>query len=224
MRSTGETTIAMVVFDIGGVMIRLAGGWEGACQRAGLPLHQSALGEVVSSQVALLEEQTNIGAISPRVFFQKLCTITDHVYSIAEMTAIYQAVICEEMSGIYEIVQALKSQGILTACLSNTCEMHWCDLSNPAHYPAINSLDYLHASHLFGVAKPDPQIYHCFERATGVIPAQILFFDDREENVSAAIQCGWHARRITGLLPPVEQIVSTLIEFDIELIEYSSSH
>ncbi len=44
-----------------------------------------------------------------------------------------------------------------------------------------------------GLAKPDPQIYHLTVRRLGVEPEEILFIDDRLENIEAAREAGFHA-------------------------------
>ncbi|MCI6574459.1 MAG: HAD family phosphatase [Actinomycetaceae bacterium] len=44
-----------------------------------------------------------------------------------------------------------------------------------------------------GMAKPDPHIYAYTAEMMRAAPEQILFFDDRQENVSAARQSGLHA-------------------------------
>ena len=74
-------------------------------------------------------------------------------------------------------------------------------------------LDYRHASHLFKYAKPDPQIYRCFENETGFHAEEILFFDDRIENIISARECGWQTVNINSSRNPVEQISTTLHEY-----------
>ncbi len=133
------------------------------------------------------------------------------MYTPEEIIAIYLAIIQEELPGIHELVTGLQAAGYRTACLSNTCELHWPVLTDPAIYPAIARLDARHASHLFGVRKPDHAIYRRFEAATGMAPAEILFFDDLPENVQGALECGWHAVHIHRDRPAVEQMREALV-------------
>jgi putative hydrolase of the HAD superfamily len=44
-----------------------------------------------------------------------------------------------------------------------------------------------------GLAKPDPRIYAAADEACGGDPAEVVFFDDRVENVVAARAHGWDA-------------------------------
>ena len=80
-----------------------------------------------------------------------------------------------------------------------------------ARVPAIHA----HASHLLGVAKPDPRIFTAFGNATGFPPSSILFFDDRKENVLGAGRAGWHARQIDHAGDTASQLLRHLGSFGI---------
>jgi putative hydrolase of the HAD superfamily len=49
-----------------------------------------------------------------------------------------------------------------------------------------------------GVAKPDPRAYEICAARLGVPPGEVLFFDDKEENVRAARQAGMKAEVFTS--------------------------
>jgi FMN phosphatase YigB (HAD superfamily) len=55
-----------------------------------------------------------------------------------------------------------------------------------------------HPSHVIGFHKPD---LRAFEAASRQIAAgtTCYFFDDRTENVNAALQFGWRAQRVRGV-------------------------
>ncbi|BCW44747.1 haloacid dehalogenase [Arthrobacter sp. StoSoilB5] len=44
-----------------------------------------------------------------------------------------------------------------------------------------------------GMAKPDPEIYVAVTEGMQIAPSQVVFFDDRQVNVDAAIEAGWDA-------------------------------
>ncbi|HIG81643.1 MAG TPA: HAD family phosphatase [Verrucomicrobiales bacterium] len=48
-------------------------------------------------------------------------------------------------------------------------------------------------SHEVRALKPNPKIYEVFEQTTGCQGNEILYLDDRPENVAAAATRGWHA-------------------------------
>lgn len=51
-----------------------------------------------------------------------------------------------------------------------------------------------------GVVKPDPAIYAITRGRIGLDPAEVIFLDDRPENVNAARAAGFQAERFTGEL------------------------
>ena len=212
-----HSSLQLIVFDLGNVVFNLAGSWERACAFAGVPYRPFTLTPEEHARLQELEVLVESGTISMNEHRERLGELLQGLYNPAELAAMYQAIIQEEFAGIYETVIGLKTAGYRTACLSNTCAAHWTDMTNPALYPAIGALDFQHASHLLGVVKPDPRIYRRFETATGYGPAQILFFDDRQENVVGAQACGWKAVRIDPAQPPVAQIHRGLAAHGIHL-------
>jgi len=203
-------SIRAVVFDIGGVMIRLAYGWQNACAASGIAYRPFDDTPAYRATLETLELDYGRGRITPDDYFACLHELMRGLYTLDELQAIHGAVIQEEFPEIETIVRALQSAGLFTACLSNTCASHWTALTNPASYPAINRLDARHASHLFGLMKPDPAIFRRFEAETGFPPAQILFFDDSPANTAAARDCGWNAVLITTPANPLPQIRQAL--------------
>jgi HAD superfamily hydrolase (TIGR01509 family) len=212
-----QSTISLVVFDLGGVMIRLAGGWQGACSEAGVPERAAVRPwpEVHKDWLAL-DAELGAGRMSDDAFFSAFQQAHGGIYTIPELQAAFQAIIQEEFPGIYETVAALKAAGFRTACLSNTSALHWVDLDNPAKYPAIGLLDVRHASHLLGCMKPDAAIYRKFEVEMGAHPEEILFFDDYLVNVEGARARGWASERIVEEIPVVEQIRKYLDAYGIQ--------
>lgn len=59
------------------------------------------------------------------------------------------------------------------------------------------AFDDIYCSGLLGVAKPDPLFYNAVTQKTGVLPEQILFFDDSGTNIEAARRLGWEAYAFT---------------------------
>ncbi|MFO6449191.1 HAD-IA family hydrolase [Corynebacterium amycolatum] len=94
-----------------------------------------------------------------------------------------------------ELVQWLASLDVPLALLSNAPEsmVKAVRASQWSHYfkAAVFSSE-------VGVAKPDPEIYRIAHAKVteriGEIPAEdIIFFDDREKNICAAVDAGWDA-------------------------------
>jgi FMN phosphatase YigB (HAD superfamily) len=199
----------IVVFDLGNVMIEILD-WPASCAAAGVPWRPFPITEEVLGRIRALEGAYECGAIDDHALCAGWSAAVEGVYSPAGVRAAFLAMLGPELPGIADLVARLKAAGIRTACLSNTSGLHWPILTDPAIYPSIAALDAQHASHLFGLRKPDMEIYRAFETATGAHPDGILFFDDRPENVTAAQARGWTAVHIDPARPSVAQIEAAL--------------
>lgn len=62
----------------------------------------------------------------------------------------------------------------------------------------LDKFDFRFFSFNLGVQKPDKRIYEIVETVSGYSGDEILFFDDREENIEAAKSMGWNAVLATG--------------------------
>lgn len=202
--------IRAVVFDIGGVMIRLAAGWENACRAGGVEYRPFAETPAYRERLDMLERKFGCGQITSADYYSRLFELVDGRYPLTDLRMLHMSVIQQEFPGIYEVVRGLREAGYFTACLSNTCAAHWDALDDPAQYPAIGLLNARFASQLMGLMKPDPAIFRRFEEATGFHPQEILYFDDMPANVAAAQQCGWQAVLITQTEDAVPEIQAAL--------------
>jgi len=201
-----NSIVKIVVFDIGGVMIDLARGWAAACEFADIDFRPFDITPDIQQKIAQLIIEAESNMITTREFMKRLSTLQGDLYTVEELECINYCIIREEFPGVLEFVQELKSNGLRTACLSNTNALHWPVLTDPSVYPAISALDVRYASHLLGVCKPDLQIFRLFEHQEQLEPKDILFYDDRADNVEAAVAAGWHTVQIMPDTPSVEQM------------------
>lgn len=86
---------------------------------------------------------------------------------------------------------ALQANGIVTAILSNLGDAMEAGLRERCAW--LSGFAHLTFSHRLGTAKPDPAIYKHAAEGMALDPAEILFVDDREENIAAAQAFGMHA-------------------------------
>jgi len=66
------------------------------------------------------------------------------------------------------------------------------------HYPFLHQFDRDFISGHMGMIKPAPEIYAALEDASGVDPAQLIFTDDRADNIAAAAARGWRTHLFEG--------------------------
>ncbi len=202
-------TIQLIIFDLGGVLIRLCDGWDHACELAGVTPTKS-LTDDVKDEVIKLVHLEEVGALSKDEFFERSAP---HLgLTPEEAKAMSDAWLCGAYPGIDDLIDTLHTAGFQTACLSNTNANHWQAMTTPDH-PNNLPLEKLHhrfASHLVRDRKPNLSIYQHVEQATGQPPEAILFFDDAPENIEAAKARGWHAMQVTDQNDPASQMTSHL--------------
>ncbi len=193
----------IVVFDLGGVLVRIVRSWTEAHAAAGLPPHSICEAEAFDRARRELAQAHQVGAITPSEYYAGIARVSRGAYTAEHAEAILTAWQSEEYPGVDAVVTAIEDAGAETGALSNTNAAHWAvlrpDVSGAAsapRFPTVARLRHAHASHLLRLAKPDPAIYGAFEGATGFAASDILFFDDLEENVAAAQARGWRAEVI----------------------------
>lgn len=191
---------AMVVFDWGGVILRICRGFEEGCGRAGLDLREDALTPERIATRRAIAQQYQRGEIDCQTWAQRVSDATGGAYSAAEVELLHDAWLIEEYPGVAAVITDLHDAGIATGLLSNTNARHWSrhlpTETAGADFPTIGLIQHRHASHLLGHAKPDEAIYRAFERETGCASGDLLFFDDLPENIERAHACGWRAHQI----------------------------
>jgi putative hydrolase of the HAD superfamily len=72
--------------------------------------------------------------------------------------------------------------------------------------PALAIFDHLSFSAELGVVKPDPAAFRAVLEMLDLAPGEVLFIDDRPENVAAAIETGMRAVRFSS----AERLADTL--------------
>ncbi len=204
-----NTSIQLVVFDLGGVMVRLAGRWKVACAHASVPcpavLDDPATLDAIRDQV----DPSERGHIDNREFIRRVAEIVGLTEEQTDRVGV--AWLVGPYPGIEDLVDQLAGNGLQLGCLSNTNDRHWALMNgegNAASLP-MHRLHHRFASHLIGRRKPEPGIYEHVEQQTGIDPACIVFFDDNAPNVEAAQQRGWQAFTIDPERP-VEQMTEHL--------------
>ncbi len=103
----------------------------------------------------------------------------------------------EPIEEMVAVVDAVRSSGVPLGILSNTCHAHWQWLARQRYAALLGPFDSVILSYEHGVMKPHPSLYRVAGEWAGVAPEAILFFDDRAENVAAAVVSGWQAHLFT---------------------------
>ena len=94
------------------------------------------------------------------------------------------------------LLRALRRRGWPVYALSNLgIDTHRIACEN---YPFLEEFDRPYISGHMGVTKPDPEIFRMVEEDSGTPPAEMLFIDDRADNIAAAAARGWQTHLFDG--------------------------
>ncbi|SFO93114.1 HAD family hydrolase [Tranquillimonas alkanivorans] len=105
-----------------------------------------------------------------------------------------------------ELLRALRSKGLPVYCLSNFGIGSFAFAET--QYPFLAEFDRRYISGHMGVIKPHPEIYRMVEEDCGVTPANLLFTDDRPDNIRAAADRGWQTHLFEGPQGWAERLVA----------------
>lgn len=100
------------------------------------------------------------------------------------------------IDGSWEVLRELKSKNVPVLALSNFGVQSY-ELAQSV-YPALREFDEEYISGRLKVIKPDTKIYEILENESGYSGAELVFFDDRTDNIEAANARGWHGRVFTS--------------------------
>lgn len=77
----------------------------------------------------------------------------------------------------------------------------------------LSKYDYVFLSFELGLKKPNKDIFEYVQEHVPFKPDEILFIDDREDNVNTAKEIGWNAYQVTGLeLDKIKEVCKSFIE------------
>jgi putative hydrolase of the HAD superfamily len=193
-----------VVFDLGGVLVRICRSWDEACVRAGVGVRPGW--ETVQARGARkdLSGAYHDGSMETEEFCARVAATVPGLYTPEEVRRVHDAWLIEEYAGVRALIDELHGRGVTTGILSNTNAAHWermhraGDPGREATFGVVSRVHHPHASHLLRCSKPDVACYRAFESRAGVRPgaARVVFFDDLEENVAAAVAAGWEGVRV----------------------------
>ncbi len=177
---------AIVVFDLGKVLLDFD--YSIATRRIAAQATKPAVEvhEFLSQSPLLYRYET--GPMTRQEFFEEVRQFSGYRGSLAEFGAFF-ADIFSEMPPMIALHAELRRRGIPTFIFSNTNDLAIEHIRR--NFSFFANFDGYILSYEVGSMKPDARIYEALEAMTGKRGAEILYLDDRPENVDAGAARGW---------------------------------
>jgi glucose-1-phosphatase len=128
------------------------------------------------------------GEVTTQQFYEEVCAATGFDGSFAEFADFF-ADIFVPIEPMVELHAALRRQGMPTYIFSNTNDLAISHIRRA--FPFYSNFDGYILSYEHGVMKPDARLYEVVERQSSRRGSEILYLDDRPENVAAGAARGW---------------------------------
>lgn len=175
-----------VVFDLGKVLLEFDFQIFAKRLAAESDLGATEIMERVVNSSVLVEYE--YGRTSSERFYDQVKAISGFRGNYSSFELIFGEIFKEipEMVGLHS---RLKESGLPTFIFSNTNDIAVRIIRQQFEFFGGFS-DYVLSFEHFSM-KPDSELYQVVEKVTGLNGADLVFMDDKEENIHAAIQRGW---------------------------------
>ncbi len=180
-----KPSIGHVVFDLGKVLVDFS--YQQLfplLRRRGALLHDV---DDFARRVGLIDYEH--GRISSDEFLQGINALLSAPLDQAELKNAWCSIFTP-MPQMLSLARRLRTQARVYI-ISNTSEIHWDHLRE--RFLLADLCDDAIASYEIGHMKPAAAIYSVAEERFGFAPEEVVFIDDRLENVAGAQACGWQA-------------------------------
>jgi HAD superfamily hydrolase (TIGR01509 family) len=176
----------VVVFDLGKVLLEFDYRIMARNFAKRSTTSEDAIHRFINQSPLLFRYET--GLISKADFYREICAETGFNGSVAEFEGIFGDIF-SPIDPMIELHAAFRKKGIPTFIFSNTNELAIAHIRK--NYPFFSGFDDYVFSHEHGAMKPDAKLYEVVEQKTKRSGQQILYLDDRLENIEAGAARGW---------------------------------
>jgi FMN phosphatase YigB (HAD superfamily) len=130
------------------------------------------------------------GRLTRETFYDAILNAISFRGDLAEFGS-YFADIFSEMPGTILLHAELRQRGFKTYIFSNTNDLAIEHVQR--NFPFFKNFDGYIYSYEVGAMKPLPEIYSAMEKMCGCNGADLIYLDDRAENIAAGAARGWRA-------------------------------
>ena len=176
----------VVVFDLGKVLVDFD--WSIATKKiaARSTTPPERFHEFLAASPLLW--QYECGQLSRAEFFKAIQKIIDFQGTVSEFNGHF-AEIFTEIAPMTALHADLRQRGFKTYILSNTNDLAIEHIRRD--YPFFQNFDGYIFSYEVKAMKPEAKIYEALEKMAGKRGAEIIYLDDRPENIAAGAARGW---------------------------------
>lgn len=177
---------SVVVFDLGKVLVDFD--YSIAARRI------AARGTMTLPQIAQYIDQSPLfvqyesGAVTTPQFYAEIRCVTGFRGDLVEFSQCF-ADIFFAIEPMIRLHAAVRRRGLKTYAFSNTNDLAVDHIRRS--FPFYGDFDGYILSYQHGVMKPDARLYEVVERESGRRGPEILYLDDRPENIAAGAARGW---------------------------------
>jgi FMN phosphatase YigB (HAD superfamily) len=182
------TNSPTVVFDLGKVLVDFDYAKSSRLFAAKSKVSPDEVEKLINHSPLLYRYET--GLMTREDFYREVTAQTGFNGTIDEFGPIF-ADIFEPIPEMIELQATLRKRGIPTFIFSNTNDLAIGHIRQK--YPFFSNFDGYILSYEHGAMKPTAKLYEVVERETGRRGAEIIYLDDRAENVAAGAVRGWQA-------------------------------
>lgn len=180
------TKPSIVVFDLGKVLVDFDYSIAGRRIAAQTDLSAAEVQRFLDHSPLLYRFET--GLMTRQEFYETVREHTGFRGGFGEFGQFF-ADIFWEIPLMVETQAALRKQGIRTYIFSNTNDLAVEHIRR--NFPFFSNFDGYILSYEVGAMKPDAKIYEALEIMSGKRGGEILYLDDRQENVDGGAARGW---------------------------------
>lgn len=180
------TKPSIVVFDLGKVLVDFDYSIAGRRLAAKSKASPAEIQKFLDHSPLLYRYET--GLMTRQEFYDEVRQVAGYSGDLDEFASFF-ADIFTEMPEMTTLHAALRSKGIRTYIFSNTNDMAIEHIRFA--FPFFANFDGYIYSYEVGAMKPAARIYEALESMSGKRGAEVLYLDDRQENVDAGAARGW---------------------------------
>jgi putative hydrolase of the HAD superfamily len=196
--------VDLVLFDLGGVLIELAG-VRAMLELTGLASEEELWRRWLTCRWVRRFES---GGCSETEFAAGVVAEWQLDLSASAFLAAFREWPVGPLPGAAELVAQTRAS-VATGCFSNTNALHW--HGHVATWPLASLFDHRFLSFELGLLKPDVAAFAHVADLLEVPAQRVLFLDDNALNVAGAVAAGFQATRATGVDEARQRLVEAAV-------------